>query len=314
MTDQLLRCIGIFSFIEEKNKLGEKPTKQNIEDFVRSNFYQNETDVYTKSSFHRDLEFIKLNFNDSLTSTSNRPTTYYFETFGTTSNFFKDLNRNLVLLAALKEQNKKWVEQKMGKTKLNVLTSKIVFDEKESSGIDYFKQILDACENKQVIDFEYFDYEKQTSSKKRIEPYILKEKKNKWYVLGFDVSKPEIFRSYALERISNFENTKQKFTSKDTDFEKPYENAVGMFTDGKAEKIVLQFDSRDGNYLKSNPIHHSQKVKEIENGVELKLFVKPTLDFIMEIISRSWSLKIVEPEFLRDQVTEIWRKAIKRNS
>ena len=92
-----------------------------------------------------------------------------------------------------------------------------------------------------------------------------------------------MYKRQALERISNFVNTKQKFTSKDTDFEKPYENAVGMFTDGKAEKIVLQFDSRDGNYLKSNPIHHSQKVKEIENGVELKLFVKPTLDFIMAV-------------------------------
>lgn len=314
MNNQLFRCIGIFNFIEEKNKLGQQPTKQNITDFVRMNFYQNENDTYSKNSFYRDLDFIKLNINDTLISTNSRPSSYYFETIGTTSNFFKELNRNLVLLAALKEQNLNIVEQKIGKSKLNSLISNIIFDEKESTGIDYFKQILDACENNQIISFDYFDYEKQASTPKKIKPYILKEKKNKWYILGFDISKPEFFRSYALERISNFENTKQKFNSVNIDFTKPYENSVGMFTDGEAVRIVLQFDSRDGNYLKSNPIHKSQQVSEIENGVELKLFVKPTLDFIMEIMSRSWSLKIIEPEFLKNQVKKIWSEAINRNT
>ncbi|HAP95422.1 MAG TPA: hypothetical protein DCP54_06670, partial [Chryseobacterium sp.] len=211
------------SFVEEQNKLGGKPTKKIIEDHIKKSFYQDEN-AKSKSTFHRDIEFIKLNFNDSLTSTNNRPARYYFETYGTTSNYFKDLNRNLVLLSALKDQNKHLVERKLGKSKLNQLIPKIVFDERESTGIDYFKQILDACENNQTIRFDYFNYEKQETDQKKIQPYLLKEKKSKWYVLGFDVGKPENFRSYALERISNFENTKQKFEFQNVDFASTYEN------------------------------------------------------------------------------------------
>ena len=313
MSDQLLRCLEIMSFVEEQNKLGGKPTKKIIEDHIKKSFYQDEN-AKSKSTFHRDIEFIKLNFNDSLTSTNNRPARYYFETYGTTSNYFKDLNRNLVLLSALKDQNKHLVERKLGKSKLNQLIPKIVFDERESTGIDYFKQILDACENNQTIRFDYFNYEKQETDQKKIQPYLLKEKKSKWYVLGFDVGKPENFRSYALERISNFENTKQKFEFQNVDFASTYENTFGMFTDGNAEKIILQFDSRDGNYLKANPIHHSQKIKKTEHGVELELFIKPTIDFVMELMSRSSSLKIIEPESLKKEIKSIWGKAIERNS
>lgn len=314
MSDQLLRCLGILSFIEEKNKIGEKPSRKIIENFVKSNFYQDEDCQYSRTTFFRDIDFIKLNFNDSLTSTDNRPVHYYFETYGTTSRFFKDLNRTLVLLSAQKQKNQKSVEEKIGKKNLNQLATKIIFDEKESSGIDNFKQILDACEAGQIISFDYYNYETLETQQKRIQPYLLKEKKFKWYVLGFDVEKPEVFRSYALERISNFEKTKQKFDYKNIDFESSYQNAFGMFTDGKAEKVILQFDFRDGNYLKSNPIHHSQKIKTIENGVEIELFIKPTIDFVMEILSRSASLKIIEPKSLKYKVKEIWQQSIDRNT
>jgi hypothetical protein len=34
---------------------------------------------------------------------------------------------------------------------------------------------------------------------------------------------------------------------------------------------------------------------------------------VMEIMSRSWSLKVIEPLSLREQVCEIYRDALKRN-
>lgn len=314
MSDNLLRCLAIMSFIEEKNRIDEKPSKESIEKFVKSNFYQDDDFKYGKSTFHRDIEFIQLNFNESLVSTKTRPALYYFEYYGTTNNFFNDLNRSLVLLSALKEQNKNEIEKKIGKSKLNKLTSYIVFDEKESTGIDYFKQILDACENHQIVMFDYFSYKKQETERKTIQPYLLKEKKSKWYVLGFDLASPKELRSYALERISNFENKKQKFDAENIDFETEYKDAFGMFTNGKAEKVILRFDSLDGNYLKSNPIHNSQKIKNVENGVEIEVFIKPTVDFVMELMSRSMSLKIVKPEWLKDEIKTIWKNAVERNS
>ena len=87
-----------------------------------------------------------------------------------------------------------------------------------------------------------------------------------------------------------------------------------MFTNGNTQKIVLQFDEEDGNYILANPIHHSQKLKKIDNGFEVELFVKPTLDFIKELLSRSWSLKIMEPIDLNEKFLHYWQEAIERNS
>ena len=57
---------------------------------------------------------------------------------------------------------------------------------------------------------------------------------------------------------------------------------------------MLQFDHRDGNYLKASPIHHSQTViAETATHITFELYVKPTLDFIMELMKHSWSLAIL---------------------
>ena len=80
------------------------------------------------------------------------------------------------------------------------------------------------------------------------------------------------------------------------------------------EDIVLMFDTEDGNYLDSRPIHHSQHVINKKDGevvIGLRLRIIP--DFIMEFLSRSWSVKIVSPDSLRRRVCDILREALNRN-
>ena len=87
-----------------------------------------------------------------------------------------------------------------------------------------------------------------------------------------------------------------------------------MFTNEEAVKVILEFDHRDGHYLKANPIHPSQEVlSEDKQTIQFEFFVKPNEDFIMEIMKRSWSLKVVEPQFLKDKFLEYWKAALKRN-
>ena len=69
-----------------------------------------------------------------------------------------------------------------------------------------------------------------------------------------DTSVP--FKAFALERVRSLEIGATFRPNKQLDFYSTYYNAFGMFTDAKAEKVVLQFDHRDGNYLKASPIHH----------------------------------------------------------
>ena len=140
------------------------------------------------------------------------------------------------------------------------------------------------------------------------------QRTDKWYVLADDEKDAAIpFKSYALERIKKIEEL-GKFRPQKIDFETPYKNAIGMFTNGEPEKIIVEYDLRDGNYLKANPIHQSQKiVSENKENIQFEFFVKPNEDFLMELLKRSWSLKVIEPISLKEKMREFWRLALERN-
>lgn len=82
----------------------------------------------------------------------------------------------------------------------------------------------------------------------------------------------------------------------------------------EAVKVILEFDHRDGHYLKANPIHPSQKLlSENKEITQFEFFVKPNEDFIMEIMKRTWSLKVIEPLFLKQKLLDYWQDALNRN-
>ena len=188
----------------------------------------------------------------------------------------------------------------------------VIPETRKNTGLEHFFNISKAIEENSELQISYFDYVSEREENKTIQPYRLKQKDFKWYVLATDSTEVP-FKSYALERIRDIE-VLGKFKPKKIDFETPFQNAIGMFTNHDAVKVVLEFDHRDGHYLKSNPIHHSQKeLSENKDIIQFELFVKPTLDFIMEIMKRTWSLKVIEPEFLKEKFLGYWKDSIERN-
>ncbi|WP_185146870.1 WYL domain-containing protein [Riemerella anatipestifer] len=185
---------------------------------------------------------------------------------------------------------------------------------RKNTGLEHFHSISQAIEKHLEVNISYFDYSTEKIKIKTIQPYLLKQKDFKWYVLAVDNSTPEIqFKSYALERIGEI-TTGKKFKSQVIDFQTPYRDALGMFTNGEAERIILQYDHRDGHYLKANPLHNSQKVvSEDDKTITFEFFVKPNEDLLMELMKRSWSVKIIEPTSLKCKMISLWKDALNRN-
>ena len=80
------------------------------------------------------------------------------------------------------------------------------------------------------------------------------------------------------------------------------------------ENIVLQYDARDGYFLKSMPLHHSQKVL-VDDGkmFRISLQLKITNDFVMALLARSRSLEVIAPLHLREKIQNIYKLALERN-
>lgn len=198
----------------------------------------------------------------------------------------------------------------------NILPDYILPETYQTKGTQHLSYILHAIRFRKKISFLYRKYADNSSRERILSPYILKEWRGRWYVVGKD--EQGIYKTFGLDRIDRLHITADTF-SKDTAFDasEKFQYSYGIYSSEEypIEDIILAFDSEDGNYLKSRPLHTSQKViKEDDSSVLIQLRLRITPDFIMEIISRSWSVRVIQPESLKKRICNIYEEALKRNS
>ena len=179
--------------------------------------------------------------------------------------------------------------------------NKIILDKREKSGIEHIHGILHTIENQLEISFSHQSYWKEKTFR-TVQPIAIKETQQRWYLICYDVAKKEI-RNFSLDRILDLKITDQKFTPKKFDATKFYESAFGIETYNPAEKIVLRFTNFQAQYINSLPIHHSQKIiLEDDNHTHFEYFMHPTHDLVMEILKHSDTVKVLQPDSLRETV------------
>lgn len=187
----------------------------------------------------------------------------------------------------------------------------IQFDTRESYGTEHLSGLLYAIQNRYQVQFRYRKFFSSTVQVRNLEPYLLKEFRNRWYVYGFDLEAKE-FRTFGLDRMSALQISSVKFQhTKNTDPRLHFKNSFGIIgADGReAEKIILKFSGNQGNYVRTVPLHHSQKIVKEENDcmwVEVDLV--PTYDFKMELLTHSFHLEVIEPSSLRHEMKELLEK------
>ena len=166
-----------------------------------------------------------------------------------------------------------------------------------------------------MLELEYKKFAEDTSSKRAIKPYALKEYANRWYLIGED-TKDGVIKTFGLDRIVSVGLTKVKFVLPD-DFsmEERYRNAFGIITeDGvEAEDIVLSFKKKYGTMAKTLPFHPSQEILiDTKDELRIKIHIVPAFDFINEILSWGDDVKVLQPKSLIKQVKNRLKKALKQ--
>ena len=192
----------------------------------------------------------------------------------------------------------------------------IHFENRKPKGTENLYGFLHAIKNRQFISFIYQKFKEEQPETRTIEPYVLKEFSNRWYIIGYDSSKKTV-RSFGLDRISDLEINKKKFTpSINFDADSYYKHSFGIIIPEKnqnPEEIILSCDAFQGKYFKALPFHHSQEIiKDNKNELVLKLFLIPTYDFIQELLSKGKTIKILKPQSLIDKIKDNYNSALKQ--
>ncbi len=100
---------------------------------------------------------------------------------------------------------------------------------------------------------------------------------------------------------------------KEFDIKEKYRHFFGIISpfNQKPEKVVLSFDSVQGKYIKSQPLHHSQKVlKDNDKELRIQLNVCVTYDFIQELLSHGERVRVVEPVGLVNEMRKIYKRGL----
>ena len=176
----------------------------------------------------------------------------------------------------------------------------MIFEKRQASGLHNLEGLIFAIKNSKVITFNYTKHWEGVATKRVVEPYALKEFKNRWYLLANEVDGKDFFlKTFGLDRISNLEFNSKTFKKQETNIDDLFKNSFGIISTlgQKSETIVLSFDYEQGKFVKSLPIHHSQKVLiDDDSEYRIELTLAPTYDFYQELLTHAGRMKIISPE------------------
>lgn len=195
------------------------------------------------------------------------------------------------------------------------LEGKIIFEDIPSGHL-WLTAITDAMRRNKVLYITHQGFGKPEPNSFEIEPYYLKVVNRRWYVIARSPyysernkakgNKPEdVYLVYALDRITQIEETDKSFhLNKDFDIDEYFAGCCGVITsDAAIERVVILAYNGFADYLRTLPLHSSQK--ELESNDESTLFeyhVKPTFDFYQLLLAQGDQIEVIEPKSVRDMM------------
>lgn len=179
-------------------------------------------------------------------------------------------------------------------------------------GGEHLSTLLHAIRENLVVRFKYAKYTGGRPKDYTLHPYLLKEYRNRWYVVGLNPEREAVV-IFGLDRIeSDIEvDTRLFVRNPDFDTHRYFEHSLGITSvQNEPETIRLRFTPLSGRYVESQPWHPSQKVtRNDETALEIDLYLCITKELVMEILSFGGDVEVVTPKSLRRQIAEQLRLA-----
>ena len=184
------------------------------------------------------------------------------------------------------------------------------------AGLEHLETVINAIKDQHALRMGYKKFSDSEPYSTLIEPYCLKLFHQRWYLLGKTERRKGGLGVFALDRMTELTETDDIFKMDPAfDAETYFHDYFGVIPDQnvKAERIVLRAYSPMDNYLRTLPLHHSQKEIASQNRSALfEYHVAPTHDFLQAILKEGHELEVVEPQSLRETIHDELEKAIER--
>lgn len=178
----------------------------------------------------------------------------------------------------------------------------------------HLKDLFSAITRRKTVEFRYAKF---TGGKERsytLHPYLLKEYRNRWYVIGFNPDKGAVV-VFGLDRIEGMVTVTDQGFERLADFNPDmyFKYSLGITAvDEAPERVHLRFSPLSGKYVATRPWHASQKVlRDDEVALETEMELCITRELVMQILSFGSDVEVKAPDRLRREVKAELMRALK---
>jgi hypothetical protein len=185
------------------------------------------------------------------------------------------------------------------------LQHRIVLENIPSEGVN-LEKVIQAMKDNHKVTVQYRRYQSTETRTFLLSPYCIKLFRQRWYLLGrFDDGG---FAMFSFDRMQDITVSEEIFKmDREFDASEFFGECYGVVIgDGsKPERIVLRAFGKEQYYLRDLPLHHTQKEIPSDSGddhADFELFLRPTYDFMGQLQSRGAWLKVLEPQWLADEM------------
>ena len=197
------------------------------------------------------------------------------------------------------------------KTKLSY--SPVLFEHiPYSKGMEHFDVLYDAILRQKPLLIQYKKFDHQTGKEHTFHPYLLKEYRFRWYLLGYS-EKRRGKLILALDRMENIKPIKIPFKPyKGSDIQKYFDHTIGVtLHQQQVKEVKLWFSPAQGNYIKTQHLHDSQQIlNDTPHGLTISLQLIPNYELLQTLLAFGPEVKVLEPLTLREDLKEMLRKSL----
>ena len=178
------------------------------------------------------------------------------------------------------------------------------------SGLHYLDSVIDAMKRNCIVEIKYYNYMRGDVHEYTLMPLCVKLFKQRWYMVG-KACDSDFIGIFCFDRIQDLKVTDRSFDyPEDFSPQSYFDGFYGVFhdMDVAVETVVLKSSASQANYIRDLPLMHGDAQMETERCEDYSIFeirVRPTYDFMQELLWHRDEIEVLKPQWLRDEMLEI---------
>ena len=183
-----------------------------------------------------------------------------------------------------------------------------ISDQTPDPGVQWIEPLLKAIIDKETRLISYRS-RRQDVKERHISPYLLKQYQNRWYMVAYDhgstYDQKELV--FALNNLSSCTYSNKPYKTPRINVREFFRYSIGIWHEHQVapQRVLLKFFKQQ-DYVRSNPIHHTQEIEAVDQlgnmVVAITVYPGPELDRL--ILGFGDMVQVLEPDSIVQRIRE----------